>query len=103
MAEKTIVIRTDDLDGSEGARQVQFAFDGKSYQIDLAEANVEKLAEALAPFIAGARRAGGPARRGRAGGSESARIRAWARSAGIDVPERGRIPGDVVEKYKAAN
>jgi hypothetical protein len=30
-------------------------------------------------------------------------VRAWAKSQGIQVSERGRIPASVVEQYEAAN
>lgn len=30
-----------------------------------------------------------------------ATIRAWAKERGIDVPERGRLPYDIVEQYRA--
>jgi hypothetical protein len=29
-------------------------------------------------------------------------VRAWAREQGIDIKERGRVPGDVVEQYRTA-
>ena len=29
-------------------------------------------------------------------------VRAWAKSAGLDVPARGKLPADVVEAYKQA-
>jgi ABC-type Fe3+-citrate transport system substrate-binding protein len=34
---------------------------------------------------------------------ETADVRAWARSKGIQVNERGRISADVVAKYEAAH
>ncbi|MFC1406108.1 MULTISPECIES: histone-like nucleoid-structuring protein Lsr2 [Streptacidiphilus] len=30
-------------------------------------------------------------------------VRAWAAAQGIEVAPRGRIPGEVIEKYRAAN
>lgn len=29
-------------------------------------------------------------------------VRSWAREQGIDVPARGKVPDDVVDRYKAA-
>ena len=29
-------------------------------------------------------------------------VRAWAKEQGLDVPERGKVPADLVEQYKAA-
>jgi hypothetical protein len=48
VAKQTTVILVDDLDGTEAAEQVEFAVDGRSYQIDLSAANSAKLREALA-------------------------------------------------------
>lgn len=35
-------------------------------------------------------------------GPPSKDVRAWARSEGIDVPDRGRLPADVVARYLKA-
>jgi Lsr2 len=45
------VVYTDDLDGTHGAEPVQFGWDGITWEIDLAEPNHKKLAEALQPFL----------------------------------------------------
>ena len=54
-----------------------------------------------------AKRPGRPAkatgRSAGAGASNTAAVRAWARSQGIAVPERGRLGRDLVERYQAAN
>lgn len=60
----TITIRkiVDDLDSSEeGVATTPFAFEGVTYEIDLATANYVKLREFLEPFIKAARRTGGRA------------------------------------------
>lgn len=49
MAQRTVLI--DDLDGTEGAETVRFAFNGANYEIDLNSKNVEKMMKALQPFI----------------------------------------------------
>lgn len=113
MAQKVFVEMVDDLDGSvgEGVTTVGFALDGRSYEIDLNSGNAEKLRGELAQFIAAARRqrpgrtaarpqsstTTDPAARERAHA-----IREWAREAGHEVSERGRIPAVVVEAYEAA-
>ena len=56
MAKQTTVILVDDLDGSEATEQVEFAVDGRSYEIDLSARNSAKLREVLAPYISAARR-----------------------------------------------
>lgn len=107
---KIQVILLDDIDGSDAERTVQFAVDGASYEIDLSKANIAKFEDALAPFIekatkVGSRSSGRGRSRGAAGGrtSKAAEVRVWARAQGIDVPDRGRVPNDILEKYDAAH
>lgn len=106
MAQKTLVLLQDDIDGSEAAETINFTLDGVSYEIDLSERNAAKLREAMAPFVSHARRVGGAGTRRRTGGAPAradreqlSAIRAWARSRGLDVNERGRIPRHIVEQY----
>lgn len=111
MARREVVIYTDDLDGTEGAQTVKFGLDGVQYEIDLSEKNAAKLREALAPFIAAARKTGrggvvvgGRAARGRAATpdrEQNKAIRAWAKREGLEISDRGRIPQEIVEKYHA--
>jgi hypothetical protein len=110
MAQRVQVVLTDDLDGREAAETVSFALDGTSYEIDLSAKNATKLRTALEPFVAAARggetanRVTTSPRRGRAvqGGSpvSNQAVRAWARAHRIPVSPRGRIPGDVVERFR---
>ncbi len=119
MAQKTIVQFTDDLDGSEASQTVEFGYQGKTYKLDLNDRNAAELEEALAPYIAAAQRAdGGRGRGGRRGKTrtpaasqqrsgdgrnyDSKAVRQWAQSQGLEVPARGRIPGKVLEQFKAA-
>jgi hypothetical protein len=111
VAKQTTVILVDDLDGSEAAEQVEFAVDGKSYEIDLSAENSAKLREVLAPFISAARRAGG--RRSNPPTAAPARpasdrvqnqaIREWAAAQGMKISERGRIPSNVLEAYRSSH
>ena len=107
MAKQTTVTLVDDLDGSEADEQVEFAVDGRAYEIDLSTANSARLREALAPFISAARRAGGrrrsssstPAARPSTDREQNQAIREWAQSQGMKISERGRIPSNVLEAY----
>ena len=54
---KVQVVLQDDINGSEPAKTVHFSLDGKAYEIDLSEQNAAALRDALAPWIAAARRA----------------------------------------------
>ena len=116
MAKKVITLLTDDLDGSEADRTVEFGLDGVNYTIDLSEKNAGKLRKVLEPYIsAGARagRAGGERRspgRGRAdtGAARSSRdqnqaIREWAAKNGYELSSRGRIPTSIVEAFDKAH
>lgn len=109
MAQKVQVLLIDDLDGSEASETVTFGLDGSTYEVDLNSDNANKLRESLRPFIEVGRKKTRKTTRGRAKTSRSssnpqraAQIRAWAKEAGLDVNERGRIPQSVVEKYEAA-
>ncbi|MGH3585913.1 MAG: histone-like nucleoid-structuring protein Lsr2 [Pseudonocardia sp.] len=107
MATQTTVTLVDDLDGSTADEQVEFAMDGKSYEIDLSAANSATLRDALAPFITAARRTGGRRRSGgaavatRTSGDreQNQAIREWAQAQGMTISERGRIPSNVLEAY----
>ena len=109
MAKQTTVTLIDDIDGSEADEQVEFAIDGKSYEIDLSSANGSRLRDALAPFISAARRSGGRRSSGTSSSTSPARpstdreqnqaIREWAVQQGMKISERGRIPSNVLEAY----
>lgn len=112
MATKQITQLIDDLDGKildeSEAVTIRFSLRGRSYDIDLAEANATKLHEALAPFIAVARPVSGVAKseRSRAAhgtgkAAELAAIREWANQNGYAVSSRGRVPQSVVEAYES--
>jgi Lsr2 len=106
MAIKTVTELVDDVDGKPADETVSFGLDGVQYEIDLATDNAEALREALAPYQEVARRTGG--RRGVirpikvATEVDTKAVRAWAASNGIELNGRGRIPGHVVEQYRAA-
>ncbi len=109
MAQKVQTLFIDDLDGSEAEGSVRFGLDGVEYEIDLNAGHAQELREALAPYVSAARRAGGGARRsaktGRkapAGGLNTTEIREWAKAQGIEVKDRGRVPAELVVKFKAA-
>ena len=109
MAQKIQTLFIDDLDGSEADGTVRFGLDGTEYEIDLNAEHAQALRDALARYVQAARRAGGGARRsargGRrapAGGVDSTEVREWAKAQGIDVKDRGRVPAELVVKFKAA-
>ncbi len=104
MAQRTVVEFTDDINGKPAAETVTFALDGKTYEIDVTEKNAAKLRQAFEPYAQGARRLtkSGRAIRKVNAGADTAAVRAWAASNGIEVSARGRISSSVLEQYHAA-
>jgi len=106
MAKQTTITLVDDLDGKPAAETIRFGLDGVDYEIDLSDTNAKALRVAVAPWVQSARTTGQKSRTRRmlpaVGESRSALIRAWATKQGIDMPARGRIPGDVQKQYDAA-
>ena len=109
MAQKIQTLFIDDLDGSEAEGTVRFGLDGAEYEIDLNAEHAQALRDALARYVKAARRAGGgarrPARGGRRAGTDgvdTTEVREWAKAQGIEVKDRGRVPAELVVKFKAA-
>jgi len=106
MAQRVTVELEDDLDGGPADETLRFGLGGTDYEIDLSKKNASKFRRQIAPYIEHARKAGRGQRRRPArttsSRDRSADIRAWAKSQGITVSERGRIPASVIEQYEAA-
>lgn len=110
MVHKVQTLFIDDLDGSEAEATVRFGLDGTEYEIDLNAGNAQALRNALARYVEAARRSPATAvrrpvraRKPAAHGSgNSTEVRDWAKSQGIDVKDRGRIPAELVVKFKEA-
>jgi Lsr2 len=113
MAQIREVRLIDDLDGESADETIEFGIDGKNYEIDLSKDNAGKLRDALAAYVAAARRSGGrrsrstasaaPARRPSIDREQNQAIREWARKRGMKVSDRGRIPAEVLEAYHKEN
>ena len=112
MAKQIITVLTDDLDGGDADRTIEFGLDGVNYTIDLSEKNAGKLRKALEPYLTAAARVGSTGANGRiasravAAPSRSNReqnqaIREWATKNGYEVSERGRIPASIAEAFHA--
>jgi hypothetical protein len=105
MAQKVQTLLIDDLDGGEADGTVRFGLDGSEYEIDLSAKHADALRKALAPYLGAARRVSGSAARrpGRSGrraantdGANPTAVREWAKSQGIEVKDRGRVPADLI-------
>jgi hypothetical protein len=110
MAKTVIVKLTDDLDGGDADETVQFALDGKDYEVDLSAANASKFRDVLKPYIEKGRGGGSGSRSIRRAGpptvdtlysklsdDEKARFREWA-----DMATARRISDARVKSWVAA-
>jgi hypothetical protein len=108
MAQKIQTLFVDDLDGSEADGAVRFGLDGTEYEIDLNAQHAQQLRDALARYVAAGRRVNASARSARSGRKaqpnalNTTEVREWAKAQGIDVKDRGRVPAELVVKFKAA-
>jgi hypothetical protein len=109
VAQKTQILFIDDLDGSAAEGTVRFGLGGSEYEIDLNAGHARELRDALARYVDAARRVSGSARRpargsrrGQAAAPGTTGVREWARAQGIEVKDRGRVPADLMVKFKAA-
>ena len=109
MAQKVQTLFIDDIDGSAADGAVRFSLDGSDYEIDLNTEHAQALRDALARYISAARRvSAGTRRQVRSGrkapvnGVNTTEIREWAKAQGIEVKDRGRVPAELMVKFKAA-
>jgi hypothetical protein len=109
VAQKIQTLFIDDIDGSEAEGTVRFGLDGADYEIDLNAKHADALRKALTKYIDAARRSTGaarrPARAGRrasASGVNTTEVREWAKAQGIEVKDRGRVPAELVVRFRAA-
>ena len=109
MAQKIQTLFIDDIDGSAAEGTVRFALDGTEYEIDLNAGHAKELRDALARYVGAARRVSGSARtpvrgsrRRPSGGVNTTDVREWARTQDIEVKDRGRVPAELVAKFRAA-
>ena len=109
MATLTEVTLTCDVCGK--AKDVQtrtIGLDGKTYEIDLCLKDGKGLSKAAAGYVSNARkitarqapRENGHRPRSR---TEAAAIRDWARTSGMQISARGRVPAAVFRDYQDAH
>ncbi|KQM38439.1 Lsr2 family protein [Microbacterium sp. Leaf203] len=112
MAKKHIMQTIDDLDGSviEDRTTVTFSLEGRSYEIDLASDNADKLRDDFGPYITAARPVGSspsPPRRTPRGRAIPTRdvidVRSWTQKNGFSITDRGRISATVLAASDAAH
>jgi len=108
MAQKIQTLFIDDIDGGEAQGTIRFGLDGSEYEIDLSAKHSGELRSTLDTYVSHARKLGGTTRRSTSRGgpkpraSDTVAVRAWARENGYDIKDRGRVPANLVAKYREA-
>jgi hypothetical protein len=96
-------------DADDAPETVEFSYRGVDYEIDLSARNGRALDKLLAPYLEVARHRRQPpaARRPVSRTPRSApvakAVRAWAKSEGIEVSDRGRVAAEVIKRYQTAH
>ena len=116
MATQTIVTCDVHGDGLTPATTLRFGVDGEQYEVDLCEPHASELRGVLARYVEVARSGGSSAapggrqRRARParassdnGRGDVSDIRTWAKSQGLEVSDRGRIPAAIRQAYEERN
>lgn len=110
---RTILV-TDDItpEITENVITRYWVFDGKYFEIDLGEKNFAAFAKAMAPFVKAGRESTkvkvmanmiSTEAASKSGGTDASVIRQWAIDQGDDVPARGKLPQEIIDKYNAAH
>lgn len=106
MATQTTVMVTCDMCGeTKDTRTRRIKLDGRTLEIDLCGKDSRRLDKVAQKFVPFARKISRrpDSRRTASTRQRSAGIRAWARSQGFEMSERGRIPAEVERSYEAAH
>lgn len=103
MARKKITQYYDDLDSrpldEAEVHTVEFTVDGRDYILDVSSKNLERFRAAIEPYIEAAREITHDA----LDAISPSEVRRWARSEGLTVAHRGKIPFDIVDAYRRAH
>jgi hypothetical protein len=90
----------------QATETVKFRFEGLEYEVDLCATHANEMRKSLNQYIEKARKASGGRGRRQVKVTTKRRrsedIRAWAARRGLKVSQRGRIPAEIVDEYKAA-
>jgi ribosome-binding protein aMBF1 (putative translation factor) len=105
-SQTTITISCDICGSTKDAQTHTISLDGQAREIDLCGKDgraLDKVASKYVPHARKVRRAPATGRRTVSDRERSADIRAWAKSKGFQVSDRGRIPENVEREYAAAH
>ncbi|MXG88415.1 Lsr2 dimerization domain-containing protein [Nocardioides flavescens] len=115
MAQRVITQLVDDITGEDIAdgkgETVTYSLDGQQYSIDLTTKNADKFRGLFQDYIAVSQKQGRKSSTRSSSRTQAAAtdgpsakdLRDWAKSNGLDVPERGRIPQAVRDAFDSAN
>jgi hypothetical protein len=110
MAQRTVVMMTDDLDGTEAQQTIYFSLDNRDYVIDLNDKNAAAFRAQFEQYIEAGRKhdsaaSARPRRavRGAAAEPDPSAVREWARANGHEVSERGRVSLKIIDAYRASH
>lgn len=107
MTQRVLVTNVSDLSEAEvgpTGQDFRFTYRSREYSIDLTDDEVAEFDRVMEKYLRAASRPAGKHRRIRsvATGPDPRTVRAWARAKGITVPDKGRIPYAVMERFAAA-
>ncbi|MGB7795062.1 MAG: Lsr2 family protein [Pseudonocardiaceae bacterium] len=113
MVRKVETTLVDDMTGEAADETVRFGLDGVEFEIDLSANNAGVLRDIVADYANAGRKVGkriavlngrsGPSATPRGNREHTAAIRAWAREAGRQVSDRGRISADIAKAFEEAH
>jgi Lsr2 len=99
---RTLIELIDDLDGGRADETVRLGLDGKLFELDLSKRNAKKLRTLLQPYVSGGRRVGRRPTVRSTQRYDTTAVRKWAESNGVDIAKRGRIPREILARFRAA-
>lgn len=109
--QKTVVTYIDDVSKKETPKveTIEFAFEGKTYEIDLNPLNAANFRRSIDKYVKNGRKVSSPGRRKQVDGRTITHpkdyiqtVRQWAKDNGIEVAERGRVPLAIYKQYEDA-
>jgi hypothetical protein len=105
VAQQVQIILTSDLSGGAADETVSFMLDGTQYELDVTSKEADKFRGLFQDYIAVARKVSGgrKAAKRTTDGPSAKDVKAWADTQGLDYPQRGRLPKELLDMYKAAN
>ena len=108
MAKQTQVIYVSDLSGEslgEDVVTIAFGYRGKQYTIDLSPDEATEFDKVISPYVEVAAETVGvrETKTVKKVGPDAKTVRAWAKSQGMQVNERGRVDAKIIEAFEAAH